>query len=168
MAAPILSNVGQSRGIRATSRMYNLFIMNEIKWGEVERLFHDTIHRFPAADMLVLVTATHVGQATLCECFECHRCRVMITGEKIPALVGKSLPALEPESLGAKIHGAAVNEKHTLVRPFHGHSIKYRQERGITELFMPISACRITPTDNEPVKEGMIVVAKYGNEAEFP
>src|SRR5208337_1656018 len=168
MAAPDPQQRRTVQGNPGHFKMNNLFIMFEVKRGEVELLFHDTIHRFPAADMLVLVAATHMSQATPGERFECHRCRIMITGEKIPALVGESLPALQPESLCAEIHGAAMYEKHSLVRPLHGHRIEYRQERGVTKLFVPVRARRITPADNDPVKKGVIMVAKYGDEAEFP
>jgi hypothetical protein len=92
----------------------------------------------------------------------------MITGEKISALVGETLPALQPECLGPEIQRAAMDEQHSLVNPFHRHRIKYREERGITELFVPVGTCRIAPADEDTVKEGMIMVTKDRDEAEFP
>ena len=105
-------------------KRYTIFIVNEVMGDEVELLFHDTVHRFPAADMLVLVTATHVGQAALRERFECHRCRIVVTGKKIPALVGEALPALQPERLGAELHGSAMDKQHPFLGPFHRHCIE--------------------------------------------
>jgi hypothetical protein len=149
-------------------KRYDRAILFQFKRCEIKPLFHNTIHRFPAADMLVLVTAAHMGQATLLERIECHRSGVMVSGKKIPALVGKPLPALQPEGLGSEIQGAAMHEKHSLIGPFHGHRIEYRQKRGIAELFMPVSTCRIAPADKDTVKKGVIVVAKYRYKAEFP
>ena len=149
-------------------KMQDRSLMVQVKGHEIEPLFHDPVHRFPAADMFVLVTAAHVGQAALRKRLERHRCRVMITGEEIPALVREALPALQPEGLGAEFQGAAVHEQHSLVHPFHRHGIEYREEGGIAELFMAVGACRIAPADKDPVKERMIVVAKHGDETEFP
>jgi hypothetical protein len=118
--------------------------------------------------MLVLVTAAHMRETALAECFVRHRGRIMVPGEKITALVREPLPALEPERLGPQIQRAAMNEEHSFVSPFHRHCIKYREERGIAELLVPVGTCRIAPADKDTMKIGMIMVTQHRDETEFP
>jgi hypothetical protein len=95
--------------------MNDLVSLFQIMRNEIKLLFHNTIYRFPAADMLVLVTAAHMCQATLRKHIKRHRRSVMVSGEKIPALVGEALPAFQPEGLVTKIQRAAVHEQHLLI-----------------------------------------------------
>ena len=94
-------------------------------WYEFELTAGQSRQGLPAADMLVLVTADHVGEPTLFERFECHGCRVVVAGKKIPGLMREALPAFEPQGLGTKIQRTAMDKQHSPVSPLHGHGIEY-------------------------------------------
>jgi hypothetical protein len=95
----------------------------DLQWEryELKRVLDNTIHRLPAADKLVLVTADHMGEAALRERVECHLGRIVVPGEKIPALVREPLPAFQPECLVSEFQGTPVHEEHPVAHPFHGH-----------------------------------------------
>jgi hypothetical protein len=92
----------------------------------------------------------------------------MVSGKKISTLVREPLPALEPESLGAQIQRAPMNEEHSFVSPFHRHCIEYREERGIAKLLVPVGTCGIAPADKNTMKIGVIMVAQHRDKTEFP
>ena len=89
----------------------------------------NSLRSLPAAGMFVLVAADHVRNPALLKSLECHGCRIMIPGERLPALVREALPALEGKDLGAKVKGPAMDKEHVVVHPFHGHAIEEGEER---------------------------------------
>jgi hypothetical protein len=139
---------GTPRGIRVLNR------------SELQVLLHDSFRCFPAADILMLVTAAHVGEATLFKRFKCHCCGIMETGKKITGLMGQPLPAFEAERLVTEIQRPAMDKEHPMVDPLHRHIIEDGKEGGIPQLLVSIGACRITPADKKTMEIGMVVVAE--------
>jgi hypothetical protein len=54
-----------------------------------------------------------------------------------------------------------MDKEHATIRPFHGHVIKNGKQGGTTYLFMTVGTCRITSADQNPVHEGVIMIAEY-------
>jgi hypothetical protein len=100
------------------------FIFTRIKCCKLNRVLNDPILCFPAADVLVLVPAAHVGEPPHRESFKRHRCSIVVTGKEIPGFMGEPLPAFEPERLVTQIKRTAMDEQHAAIHPFHGHTIK--------------------------------------------
>src|SRR5665647_2250143 len=76
---------------------------------------------FPAADIMVLMTATHVLKTLRLQRFKCHGGGVMKPGKGISGIIREPLPALEAEGLVAQFKGAPMDTQHATMRPFHGH-----------------------------------------------
>jgi hypothetical protein len=129
-----------------------------LKRSELQLLLHDPVSCFPAADILMLVTAAHMGEAPLFESIKCHGGGIMEAGKKISGLVRKALPALEPECLSAQIQRPAMDKEHPAVNQFHRHGIKDGKERGIPQLLVAVSACSIAPAHEETMEVGMVMV----------
>jgi hypothetical protein len=139
-----------------------------LKRSEFQLLLHNPVSCFPAADILVLVTAAHMGEAPLFERIKCHGCGIMEAGKKITGLVRQTLPALEPERLIAQIQRPAMDKEHPAVNPFHGHGIEEGEERGIPQLLVAVGACSIAPAHEETVEVGMIMVPEDRYEPVLP
>ena len=139
-----------------------------LKRSELQLLLHNPVSCFPAADILVLVTAAHVGETPLFERFKCHGCGIMKAGKKITGLVRQALPALEPERLGAQFQRPAMDKEHPAVNPLHGHIIEDGEERGIPQLLVTVRACCIAPADKKTVEIGMVMVPEDRYEPVFP
>jgi hypothetical protein len=135
---------------------------------ELQLLLHNSFRCFPATDILMLVTAAHVGKTTLFKRFKCHLCCIMETGKKITRLVRKALPAFEPKRLGTQFERSAMDKEHSAVNPIHRHIIEDGQKGGIPQLLMTIGACCITPADKEPMEIGMVVVPEDRYEPVLP
>jgi len=135
---------------------------------ELQVLLHNSFRCFPAADILMLVTAAHVGETPLFKRIKCHGCGIMEAGKKITGLVRQALPALEPERLRSQFERPAMDIEHPVVNPLHRHSIEDGQEGGIPQLFVAIGACSIAPADKETMEVGMVVVPKDGYEPVLP
>jgi hypothetical protein len=137
-------------------------VLNRFK---LQLLLHNPVSRFPAADILVLVTAAHVGQPPLFERVKRHSCGIMEAGKKITGLVRQALPALEPERLGAQFQRTAMDKEHPAINPLHGHTIEYGEKRGIPQLLVAVRACGIAPAHQETVEVSMVMVPKNGYKA---
>jgi len=135
---------------------------------ELQMLLNNSFRCFPATDILMLVTAAHVGETTLFQRFKCHCCGIMETGKKITGLMRQALPAFKPERLVTKVERPAMDEKHPAVDPIHRHIIEDGQKGGVPQLLMAIGACCITPADKETVKIGMVVVPEDRYEPVLP
>jgi hypothetical protein len=125
---------------------------------ELQLLLYYSFRCFPAADILVLVTAAHVSETALFKRFKCHLCSIMETGKKITGLMRQALPAFKAERLVTKIQRPAMDKKHSAIDPFHRHIIENGQKGGITQLLVSIGACRITPADKKSMEIGVVVV----------
>ncbi len=60
-----------------------------------------------------------------------------------------------------------MDKEHAMIRPFHGHMIEKGKKGGTSNLFMTIGTCRVTPADEDPVHECVIMVAEYRHEPVF-
>jgi hypothetical protein len=135
---------------------------------ELQLLLHNPVSRFPAADILVLVTAAHVDKTPLFERFECHGRGIMVAGKKITGLVRQALPALEPERFSTKFQRTTVDKEHSPVNPLHRHSVEYGEEGGIPQLLVTVRARSIAPAHQETMEIGMVMVTKDRYEPVFP
>ena len=54
---------------------------------ELQLLLYYSVRGFPAADILMLVTAAHMGQSPLFERIKCHGRSIVETGKKITGLM---------------------------------------------------------------------------------
>jgi hypothetical protein len=134
---------------------------------ESKFLLNDPVICLPAADMLVLVAAAHMGESPLFESVKSHGCRIMVTGEKIARFVREALPAFEPERLVPEIKRPAVDKKHAMVRPFHRHGIEEGEKRRIPQLLVAVRARRIAAAHHDTVEKCMIMVPENGYEPVF-
>lgn len=139
-----------------------------LKRPEFQFLLHYPVSGFPAADILVLVAAAHVGKTPFFERFKCHGCGVMVAGKKIAGFMRQALPALEPKRLGSQFQRPAMDKEHPAIHPLHGHIVEDGKEGGIPELLVTVRACGIAPADQKPVKVGMVMVPEDGYEPVFP
>ena len=139
-----------------------------VKQSELKVLLHDPVGHFPAADVLMLVAAAHVGETPLFKRFKRHGCSIMIAGKKITGLVRQALPALEAERLRAQIQRTAMDKEHPVINPLHGHGVEDGEERGVPQLLMAVRACSIAPADEEAVEVCMVMVPENGDEAVLP
>jgi hypothetical protein len=114
---------------------------------KLQLLLHYSVSGFPAADIFMLVTAAHMGEAPLFERIKCHGCSIVETGKKITGLVRQALPALEPERLGAQVQWPAMHKQYPVINPLHGHGIEDGKKRGIPQLLMAVRARGIAPAD---------------------
>jgi hypothetical protein len=135
---------------------------------ELQVLLHYTVSSFPAADILVLVAAAHVGDPPLFECIKCHGGGIMESGKKITGLVRKALPALEPERLGSQFQRPAMDKEHPAVNPLHGHVIEDGEKWGIPQLFVAVCACGIASAYEETMEVSMVMVPEDRYETVFP
>jgi hypothetical protein len=101
-----------------------LQFLQVLKRFKLELLLHYPGRCFPAADILMLMAAAHVGETPLFKCFKRHGCGIMISGKKVTGLMRQALPAFEPESLGSQFQGSAMDKEHPAVNPFHRHVIE--------------------------------------------
>ena len=128
------------------------------KRSEFQLLPHYPVNGFPAADILMLVTAAHVGETPFFERFKGHGCGIMEAGKKITGLVRQALPALEPERLGAQVQRTAMDKEHPAINPLHGHIIEDGEKGGIPQLLVAVRARSIAAAHKETVKVGMVMV----------
>lgn len=138
------------------------------KRSELQLLLHNSINCFPAADILMLVAAAHVGETPFFERFKGHGCGIMEAGKKISGLVRKALPALETERLGAQFQRPAMDKEHPAVNPLHGHSNENGEKWGIPQLLVAVRACGIAPAHQKSIEVGMVMVPEDRYEPVLP
>jgi len=132
----------------------------QFQGSETEFLLNNAIRCFPAADVLVLVTAAHVHEPALLKRFKGHGCRIVVAGKEVPGFVGEALPAFEAQDLRSQFKRAPVDKEHLLILPLHGHGIKDREQWRGAELFVAIGARGVAAADKDSVEIRVVVVAK--------
>ena len=90
--------------------MLFIIIVCFCKRKKIQMVLNNTFCRFPAADILVLVSAAHMSEAAFFKRIKCHWCSIMITGKKITSFMREPLPAFEPECLFSQLKRAPVNK----------------------------------------------------------